>query len=151
MTPNPEYPLTAAEARAALANEPPGTIIEQREGHQWMRKSENESISYRPFAQYEWDHTRNLYNGPSLTSASWFRIIAPPKPEHAEEATPINPTFFMVYAEGRCGPAMKHENQEKAEDEAKRIALLEGVKTHVLKCVSSFVVSTAVIREEPTP
>lgn len=145
-----EYPLTVAEARAALANEPPGTVVESEAGEQWMRKSENWSLSYKQTGR-DWDHANGVFNGPSLTSASWFRIIAPPKPEHAEEATPINPTFFMVYAEGRCGPAMKHENQEKAEDEAKRIALMEGVKTHVLKCVSSFVVSTAVIREEPTP
>lgn len=150
MIPKPEYPLTAAEARAALVNEPPGTIIESEYGQRWMRKSENWSLSFKGIGAY-WDHANGVFCGPSLKSEGRFRIIALPKSDPAEEAAPINPTFFMVYADGRRGPAVKHESKEKAEDEAKRVALLEGVKTHVLQCVSSFVVSAVVTREEPTP
>lgn len=44
----------------------------------------------------------------------------------------MNEKFYMVYAEGKEAPAVKHETLEDAEKEAKRLARKLGVKCYVL-------------------
>jgi hypothetical protein len=48
--------------------------------------------------------------------------------------------FFMVYAEGQNTPTYKHEDEEKATKEAKRLSEKLGVETIVLKSVASVIV-----------
>ena len=49
----------------------------------------------------------------------------------------MNDEFYMVFVEGENIPTYKHENQEKAEKEAARLANKLGKKAFVLQSISS--------------
>ena len=42
-------------------------------------------------------------------------------------------TFWMVYVEGKSGPTMRHDSQQSALAEARRLALLTGKRAYVLE------------------
>lgn len=48
--------------------------------------------------------------------------------------------FWMVYADGRSAPTVKHQTQESADAEARRITMLERRTTFVLKAVAGYTV-----------
>lgn len=42
-------------------------------------------------------------------------------------------TFWMVYVEGKSGPTMRHDSQQSALAEARRLALMTGKRAYVLE------------------
>ena len=56
-------------------------------------------------------------------------------------------TFFMVFLEGERTPTYKHENIEKAEEEAKRLVKTYQKKAYILATISSFELSEFIKRD----
>ncbi len=79
----PEYPLTLAEARAALVNEPPRTEVEDSEGYRWRRPDNSWGIEV--LEEGEW---HRAFVGPEPSDDCTYRIIPVGHPDHSEYVAP---------------------------------------------------------------
>lgn len=78
-----EYPLSLAEARAALVNQPPRTEVADSDGNRWTRDNESWAIYHQsPEGLYASQY------GP-MTATVKYRIIPIGHPDHSEYVAPI--------------------------------------------------------------
>ena len=59
----------------------------------------------------------------------------------------VNQYFFMVFVEGGESPTYRHFVQERAEEEAKRLAKLTGKQVFVLCSLKSFEVNEFLVKD----